>query len=289
MTDNILNENNDATTDDTGNNDTINDHAASKSIWSKFKYLIIWALIIIILYGAFWAAVFYLESDWTIRGQFGDMFGAINALFSGIALAGIIFAIYLQSQELAAQREELRLTREEMKLSRGEMERSREELKGQKEVMSTQIELIKMQQWENTFFKMIDMHRKNVEHFSYGGVKGSLAFIEVARELKNKLLPEGDPGDKYGKFEHPGFERRILDKKSYKTLIIQYINSTTAILEYTLDLKDKSIQSKYHKIFKSQISKGEEAVLLLYRDYFKDMIVFQKVMDETQFLDLFST
>lgn len=39
-------------------------------------------------------------------GQFGDTFGAINALFSGLALAGVVYALMIQHLELAsAQRE----------------------------------------------------------------------------------------------------------------------------------------------------------------------------------------
>lgn len=34
------------------------------------------------------------------RGQFGDKFGAVNALFAGFAFAGIIFTIFLQSREI---------------------------------------------------------------------------------------------------------------------------------------------------------------------------------------------
>lgn len=51
---------------------------------------------------------------WTERGTFGDMFGAVNTLFSGLAFAGVIYAVFLQNQELALQREELNLTREEI-------------------------------------------------------------------------------------------------------------------------------------------------------------------------------
>jgi hypothetical protein len=51
------------------------------------------------------------------RGTFGDMFGAVNSLFSGLAFAGLIYAILLQQQELALQREELSLTRNELKVS----------------------------------------------------------------------------------------------------------------------------------------------------------------------------
>ena len=55
------------------------------------------------------------------RGQFGDLFGSVNALFSGLAFVGLIFAILLQSQELALQRQELQLQREEMKASRKQL------------------------------------------------------------------------------------------------------------------------------------------------------------------------
>lgn len=50
---------------------------------------------------------------WETRGQFGDSFGAVNALFSAFAFAGVIYAIIIQQRELSLQVEELRDTREE--------------------------------------------------------------------------------------------------------------------------------------------------------------------------------
>jgi hypothetical protein len=41
-------------------------------------------------------------------GQIGDIFGAINALFSGIALIGIVGALILQQEELSLSTKELR-------------------------------------------------------------------------------------------------------------------------------------------------------------------------------------
>ena len=35
------------------------------------------------------------------------MFGAVNALFSGLAFAGVVYAIFLQRMDLALQRKEL--------------------------------------------------------------------------------------------------------------------------------------------------------------------------------------
>lgn len=45
------------------------------------------------------------NDDWIVRGLFGDMFGAINALFSGLAFAGLIITFLLQREELKAQRQ----------------------------------------------------------------------------------------------------------------------------------------------------------------------------------------
>ncbi|WP_154067086.1 hypothetical protein [Pseudomonas sp. CC6-YY-74] len=46
----------------------------------------------------------YIENDIAesiaARGQFGDKFGAVNALFAGFAFAGIIFTIFLQNREI---------------------------------------------------------------------------------------------------------------------------------------------------------------------------------------------
>ena len=43
--------------------------------------------------------------DWTSRGQFGDMFGVANALFSGCALAGVIYTNHLQQKALGEQQQ----------------------------------------------------------------------------------------------------------------------------------------------------------------------------------------
>lgn len=47
-------------------------------------------------------------------GVFGDQFGSINALFSGLAFAGVIVSLFFQKHEIRLQREELTLQREEL-------------------------------------------------------------------------------------------------------------------------------------------------------------------------------
>ncbi|WP_108422669.1 hypothetical protein [Flagellimonas amoyensis] len=65
-------------------------------------------------------AINQVFSDWAKSGTFGDTFGALNALFSGLALAGVIVTILIQRTELKNQRIELGLQRDEMKETRKE-------------------------------------------------------------------------------------------------------------------------------------------------------------------------
>ncbi len=54
--------------------------------------------------------VIFFYGNPTNPNDFGGMFGAVNALFSGLALAGIIYAIIIQREELILTREELSRT-----------------------------------------------------------------------------------------------------------------------------------------------------------------------------------
>ena len=69
---------------------------------------------------AFPFVVNYFFSDWGKSGTFGDTFGALNALFSGLAFAGVIVTILIQKSELKNQRTELQLQRTEMQETRKE-------------------------------------------------------------------------------------------------------------------------------------------------------------------------
>lgn len=77
----------------------------------------------------------HLIPDHTQRGTFGDMFGAVNSLFSGLALGGIIYTIFLQKKELALQRQELEETRKELRRSANAQEKSQEAFTKQVEAM----------------------------------------------------------------------------------------------------------------------------------------------------------
>lgn len=66
------------------------------------------AVVLLLWAGSWW----YLTScysnlhDWNERGNFGDMFGAVNSLFAALALAFIIATLYLQIKSIQEARED---------------------------------------------------------------------------------------------------------------------------------------------------------------------------------------
>lgn len=105
----------------------------------SIKKIATWSILgILAMWIGFWILVWNGFASYPERGQFGDMFGAINALFTGLAFAGVIITVILQSQELSLQRQELRETRKEFR---------------------QQNLTLKYQRFENTFFNLIDQYR----------------------------------------------------------------------------------------------------------------------------------
>lgn len=95
-----------------------------KHFWSKYTFSIM-IFIVVALYLCSWVCINLNYSSSSDRGTFGDQFGAVNALFSGLAFAGLIYTIILQRSELELQREELRMTRQEMHNQTNEFEKEK--------------------------------------------------------------------------------------------------------------------------------------------------------------------
>ncbi len=123
-----------------------------KKVTSDKKDIVIGVILFFLVLCVWLVAWWYIDTrvvgdgvkltDIESRGLFGDKFGSINALFSGLAFAGIIFTIFLQKRELSLQREELEETRKEF---------------------IQQNETLKKQRFENTFFQLLRLHNDIVD------------------------------------------------------------------------------------------------------------------------------
>jgi hypothetical protein len=91
---------------------------------ASIGWFIVWLVAIVGIWGLSWWLITTFLSTWDVRGTFGDMFGAVNSLFSGAAFAGVIYAIILQRRELELQRKEIVANREELARSAEAQEKS---------------------------------------------------------------------------------------------------------------------------------------------------------------------
>lgn len=78
------------------------------------------------------------------RGQFGDMFGAVNSLISGLALAGIVISLIFQ--------------RRDIELTLEEMNRQVEEMAGSKKFLEQQSKTLHSQRVQDSFYSMLRLH-----------------------------------------------------------------------------------------------------------------------------------
>ncbi len=115
------------------------------------------------------------------------MFGSVNAIFSGLALAGIIFTILLQRKELILQRNELRETRKEFK---------------------TQNFTLKLQRFENTFFNLLSLHHQIVDAID----------LEISREKRTSARTLGQTIASPTQYESITLKGRDVFKKKYEEL-----------------------------------------------------------------------
>lgn len=77
----------------------------------KGKIVLMVTLLIILLVFFFYNYILSWFTKLEMPGsaaEFGDQFGCLNALFSGLALGFVVYTVYLQAKELALQREEMK-------------------------------------------------------------------------------------------------------------------------------------------------------------------------------------
>ena len=113
-----------------------------------------------------WLTSFHSDyCDLAQRGAYGDTYGPVNALFTGLAFVVLIGTIVAQMIELGLQRKELRYTREE--------------LRGQREQLEAQSETLQLQRFESTFFELQRVHADS---------QAKIKFLDYLSRFHNEIL-----------------------------------------------------------------------------------------------------
>jgi len=133
---------------------------------------VIWALSAVLI-------IFFLD-DWGDRGTFGDLFGAVNALFSALAFATLIYTIILQREEIKQNREEIVLNRKE--LAKG----AKLQQKAQ-EVLIEQVAQTHLSAKMNAMRTLVDYYNNQIAN-----PKSTPETIEKAKEKRKQIIRQID-------------------------------------------------------------------------------------------------
>lgn len=228
---------------------TTNEGEESEKSPKNYTMYIVGSVLVVI---AVWAATFilyYLYNKSEERGQFGDMFGAVNALFSGLAFAGLIITLIQQREELSLQRNELKQTRYEFK---------------------EQNKTMKRQRFENTFFNLMSLHQNITDNLEFKKIdyliEGNKTSILKGREVFKYLYPKQlYPllGISFGCGDKEAIE--LLNNKNFK-VFDYYLHFFEGILKFIdeSDLLENEERLQYTIMLRNTLSDYERYTIFYY-------------------------
>lgn len=190
------------------------------------------------------------------RGTIGDMFGAVNALFSGLAFAGLIITLLYQKEELSLQRAELSQTRQELESQCKEFEQ--------------QNKTLKQQRFDNTFFNMLTLQQEIINNIRYVDNRRSYDFRNK-QQINEKTTFEGRQvfGYFYGNHLRDAITEKgvdVYDRLNFVPTFDHYFRHLFHIVKFidNSTLIDEVDKNEYASMLESQLSKNELRFLFYY-------------------------
>lgn len=199
---------------------------------------------IVLLVVAIWVANLCYCSGWETseRGTFGDLFGASNALFSGLAFAGVALALYLQSK---------------------------------------QNRIGEVQQFESTFFLMVSLHQQILQDMdihlkSKKILRGRRCFRFLYKEYirEYEKVFKHTSADELGLISETYFD--FYEKRQDK--LAHYFQTLYNIIKYVNESDSEIDKKKYINLIRAQLSVYELGLIFynclaeLGREKFKPLI-----------------
>lgn len=204
------------------------------------KWIAIAIGVVLVIFIGFWQLTRYWHKLPPTAAEFGDSFGAANALFSALAFGFLIVTVLMQRRELEFQRKELQDTRKEFK---------------------QQNATLKQQLFENTLFSMISLHHQIVDDidleikaspsndYTSSTITGRDVFRNRFKAMNRKLKENtSSPNEAYEEMFH---ERRTDFAHYYRNLYRVF----KMIDEY--DFTNKSVDGETDQNLKERLQETE--------------------------------
>ena len=182
--------------------------------------------------------------DESKRGAFGDSFGVVNALFSGLAFAGVIFAILLQKKELELQRVAI---------------------KGEKEAFQKH-------NFESSFFQLLTIHNDIVNSMEMrrDNASGRACLSSLFRNLPSryntaKARAQNDTSKTEADILNDAFEPLFSENQSHVDHYFRHLHHIVKFVEGQRDFpKEFEEKKRYTDFIRAQLSSDELGFLFYY-------------------------
>ena len=217
-------------------------------------------------------------------GVFGDYIGGIlNPILSFSAFIGVLITVLLQRSQLQQTHSQLTMTKEELELTRVELKRSAE-------AQAQQIESVNIQNFEATFFNLLNRFESQIAH---------IIRVYLEKEVKNdNNVPSAfsfDRDIRYCGFEHLRYQlykyqkyysseqyggdnpERCDSEEAFKGM--SFIGTHSIVIEtyfmhlkFILDFIEESNlvdKRKYYRVLFSELTNGE-LIFVFYQVLYSD-------------------
>lgn len=199
-----------------------------------------------------WLFVFVLLKSVNVTDE--QLFNGVNSLFSALAFGGVIMAILLQRRELILQRREL--------------EETRAVLQKQHDQLEAHTASFVLQNFEETFFSLINLHHTIVNSMTTIStmgmqISGRECFLVLFKELQQEYqeLLHSEQIDPKGKDEDSIREEAYLNLYKEKQAVIgHYFRNLYNIVRFVDEsqVEDKKL---YIRLVRAQLSVFELSLL----------------------------
>lgn len=211
------------------------------------SFFIVLLLLVVIL----WASSFLLlQLGEGGRGTFGDMFGMVNALFTGLAFAGVVYTLLQQNTLIDQQQKSIEIQKEELALTRQEFH--------------DQTNTFRQQSFESTFFNLLKMHTDTINGmvlFKYEDIDCNSFERVVGKEVVHKFNLY--VAERYNDIGISAVGEAVWGFESY----IEYYSISIQGLFTYIEASNYVNKAKYIEIIKRSISIDEIQMLFLYAMY----------------------
>jgi uncharacterized membrane protein len=259
-----------------------NDNSSSDKFLNYFIWISIGLTLLAIVFPFLVNLTF---NDWSKSGTFGDTYGALNAIFSGLAFAGVIVTILIQRTELKNQRIELSLQRTEMQETRKEflLNRTTSLVYNQLDRFEKALRDFSFTQNGETYHgnDAVSFLNENEENVNKPIDKSEDEYHDEMKAATIKLLKLYSPNkSEIEKFAHNAYNSvEVLKRLIYKTnLEIEVLNDIKNLFFVNVGFVNMGVFEMISKIVGSQLK------YLQAEDYVENHIDFGVIMRANIFL-----